>query len=546
MRRTITRATPTARRNATKTPRPEATTTASPRSSGDGRKRPHQEQRRGPRIRALRLGILILLGLLATGLVLKDRWRADMPAWLADMPQPLVSWPWLDAQLAEVTVEPVPLEAAVDGSAFAHAEQIGTEAAYRSYLDDCDASGCRYRAQAEARIAFLQRAAAQDERETALQRREDDLDAYRRAISADTEAAYRRYLEGCAERDCGYRRQAQERLVALQMTPAATSGGRPPTSREASEQAARATELEQRIEQLMAELDRNAFDAAKRADTQIAYLEYLDSCSATGCWHRKPAEARLAQLTDQMRRFKYEPEMVPLEAGCVQMASPKGRDDRRAHRSQQVCVDGFKIAKHEVTFSQYDLFARVTGRAQPDDQGWGRGTRPVINVSWEDATAYAAWLSEQTGRSYRLPTEAEWAYAAHAGTETARYWGDSPEQACAYANVHDQSSRRENELLSPHHSCDDGYAKTAPVGQFQPNPWGLYDMLGNVWEWTCSTYGGELDGIEQRCAAPGHAGFRSIRGGSWHSGPRFLSSEARSGVLPDRMYGGLGFRLVED
>lgn len=480
---------------------------------------------------------LVSAGLLAAGLFLGGWWLTGKPPW------PLTNWRWLDARLAEV--EPAPLRAALDRSAFERARRDDTEASYQAYLERCDANSCAYRAQAEARIAALRRSAAEAEQAAQLQRKAADLKAYTQAINADTKAAYQGYLDNCAANGCGFRAQAEQRLDALQIR-RERSEEQAALARGAADQAARATELEQQIEQLSEALDRTAFERAKRADTETAYRSYLDNCNATGCWHREPAEIRLAQLTARMRRFAYEPEMVPLDGRCFQMSSPARRDNNRASRSQQVCVDAFKIARHEITFSQYDLFARATGRDAPDDEGWGRGDRPVINVSWEDATAYAAWLTELTGRSYRLPTEAEWEYAARAGTETTRHWGNAPNDACTFANVHDQASRRENRLSSPHHACDDGYAKTAPVGRFKPNAWGLHDMLGNVWEWTCSVYGGEFDGIEQRCASAGHAGFRSIRGGSWHSGPRHIASAARSGVLPDKMYGGLGFRVVED
>ena len=479
---------------------------------------------------------LIAIAVLVLGLITGGWWLADKP-WLP------ASWRWLQPRLEQI--EPAPLKAALDRSAFARAEQADTETAYQAYLDRCTRHDCAYRTQAKARIKALRLSAEHIERRAQLQHKAADLDAYSEALQVETQSAYKAYLDRCAEHGCSYREQAQQRLIALRAETHDLER-QSALERELVEQAARATELEQQIEQLMVKLDRVAFDRAEQADTDVAYRAYLSDCADTGCWHRPQAEERLAQLTERSRRFADKPEMATLNAGCFQMRSPSAGDGVRANQSQQVCVDALKVAKHEVTFSQYDRFAQATGRAPPDDEGWGRDNRPVINVSLEHAMAYAAWLSEQTGRQYRLPTEAEWEFAARAGTQTTRYWGEASEAACAYANVHDQISMRENPLSTPPHACNDGYAKTAPVGQFQPNAWGLYDMLGNVWEWTCSAYSGDYDGTEQRCAKASNAGFRSIRGGAWHSGPQFVHAAARSGVLPNNQYGGLGFRLVMD
>ncbi len=177
------------------------------------------------------------------------------------------------------------------------------------------------------------------------------------------------------------------------------------------------------------------------------------------------------------------------------------------------------MGKYEVTFEEYDRFAKATGREKPDDEGWGRGRRPVINVSWNDAVAYAEWLSGQTGENYGLPTEAQWEYAARAGTQTARYWGDNPDQACRYANVYDRTADRADGFSWSYHDCDDGYAETAPVGRFEANGFGLYDMLGNIREWACSEYEEGYGGAESTCERKNHAinTRRVLRGGSWAS-----------------------------
>jgi formylglycine-generating enzyme required for sulfatase activity len=195
-----------------------------------------------------------------------------------------------------------------------------------------------------------------------------------------------------------------------------------------------------------------------------------------------------SSFRDTLKDGSSGPEMVVIPAGTFRMGDIQGgglSDEQPVH---SVSVGQFAMGKYEVTFAEYDKFAEATGRSKPDDRGWGRGNRPVINVSWDDATAYAQWLSNQTGKQYRLPTEAEWEYAARAGTETSRYWGNDPDLACSYANVADQTVKQENTNHWTIHNCTDGYFYTAPVGSFQANKFGLFDMLGNVWEWTCSEY----------------------------------------------------------
>ena len=163
-------------------------------------------------------------------------------------------------------------------------------------------------------------------------------------------------------------------------------------------------------------------------------------------------------------------------------------------------------------------------------------------MSWYGAVAYADWLSDKTGETYRLPTEAEWEYAARAGTDTARYWGADADEACRYGNVADQTAKRRWSDWTIH-NCDDGYATTAPVGRFQANEWALYDMLGNVWEWTCSAYAEDYDGSETRCQTSGGA-RRVYRGGSWYSVPRSLRAANRYRNSPASRYFRLGFRLA--
>ncbi len=180
-------------------------------------------------------------------------------------------------------------------------------------------------------------------------------------------------------------------------------------------------------------------------------------------------QAEIAAEAEGQAARAAAPEMVVIPAGRFLMGCVSGRDcyidEGPVH---EVTVASFALSKYEVTFEEYDRFTEATGGARADDRGWGRDRRPVVNVSWEDAQAYVAWLSLETGEPYRLPSEAEWEYAARAGTETAYSWGN--EIGDNRANCFNCGSRWDN-------------GQTAPVGSFGANAWGLHDMHGNVFEW---------------------------------------------------------------
>ncbi len=153
---------------------------------------------------------------------------------------------------------------------------------------------------------------------------------------------------------------------------------------------------------------------------------------------------------------------------------------------------------------------------RPDDEGWGRGERPAINVGWNDAQRYLEWLSRKSGKTYRFPSESEWEYAARAGTTAAWSSGEGSGRACNYANVSDRTGKRENRSVfeMPHHDCDDGYAKTAPVGSFAANAFGVHDMLGNVWELL-----EDCMPTDESARRRVDCNLRLLRGGSWTNGP---------------------------
>lgn len=192
------------------------------------------------------------------------------------------------------------------------------------------------------------------------------------------------------------------------------------------------------------------------------------------------------------------PEMLWIPAGTIRMGDIQGGGDRDEKPVHEVKIARFAIGRYEVTFAEYDRFAKATGINKPNDEAYGRDNHPVINVSAKDAMAYTAWLSQETGQTYRLPTEAEWEYAARGGTETKYWWGNEIE--IDKANCWDRS-------------CGDSYEFTSPVGTFLPNKFGLYDTVGNVWEWTCSAYDKKYQGNENICVE--NAISFTLRGGSW-------------------------------
>ncbi|MCI0600845.1 MAG: formylglycine-generating enzyme family protein, partial [Beijerinckiaceae bacterium] len=207
------------------------------------------------------------------------------------------------------------------------------------------------------------------------------------------------------------------------------------------------------------------------------------------------------------------PEMVVVPAGEFTMGSPsdeKGRYDEGPQH--KVSIAGlFAVSRFEVTFADWDACVSVGGCPQEGragDAGWGRGTRPVIYVSWDDAKAYVAWLSRMTGKEYRLLTEAEWEYAARAGTATAYSWGDEPGKGNANCN-----------------GCGSEWdgKQPAPAGSFKPNAFGLYDMHGNVWEWVEDTPHANYEGAPRNGSAwveGAESTSRVVRGGSWGGNPR--------------------------
>ena len=271
---------------------------------------------------------------------------------------------------------------------------------------------------------------------------------------------------------------------------------------------------------------------------------------------------------DMFRDCDACPEMVVVPAGTYMMGSPaseKGRDDNEGPVHQVTIAQPFAVGKYEVTRGEYGRFVSATGHSTGnsckiyEDGAWksrsGRDWRnpgyeqtaehPVVCVNWKDAQAYVRWLSDQTGEGYRLLSEAEWEYVARAGTTTAWYWGESETGQCRYANGGDQTAKSHNDGWTVA-ACDDGHYQTAPVGSYEANAFGLYDVLGNVWEWTGDCWNKSYAGAPSNGGAweGGKCTRRVLRGGSWYSEPRYLRSAYRYRFTPRFRIYYLGFRLA--
>jgi len=251
---------------------------------------------------------------------------------------------------------------------------------------------------------------------------------------------------------------------------------------------------------------------------------------------------------ESFRDADFAPEMVVVPAGSFMMGSPEseeGRDDDEGPQHAVTIPQPFAVGKYPVTFAEWDAYVALASSSglfgiggnklhKPDDKGWGRGNRPVINVSWDDAQAYVKWLSEKTGKTYRLLSEAEWEYVARAGTQTRYFFGNDESTLGAHGWYEANS-----------------FDRTQPVGEKNPNAWGLHDVFGNVWErvedcWN-ESYADKPDRLKASGGAwtSGDCDRRVLRGGSWIDHPQYLRSASRFRSNRDYRYNyRFGFRLA--
>lgn len=271
------------------------------------------------------------------------------------------------------------------------------------------------------------------------------------------------------------------------------------------------------------------------------------------------------------------PEMVIVPAGKFQMGVPEHENKRErvlhddpillAGESPQHSVlirHAFALGKYDVTREEFSNFVRVTGyragntciavHQTSSEETPGVSWRnpsfvqmsrdPVVCVNWNDAQAYVNWLSRKTGHNYRLPTEAEWEYAARAGTTTNQYWGDDPAAACRYANVFDLMAARDMNYYHRAFRCRDGYIHTSPVGSFLPNSFGLYDMIGNVTQWTQDCWHDSYDDapIDDTSWIGGDCRYHVVRGTSFGETNGDDGAFGREPEIQHQAY--LGFRVA--
>lgn len=300
----------------------------------------------------------------------------------------------------------------------------------------------------------------------------------------------------------------------------------------------------------------------------VALLSFAQAADGPARW--RPGEA--------LRDCEACPVMVVVPAGAFTMGSPEDEPARDADEGPQHRVTiaaPFAIGKFEVTFAQWDACVAARGCShRPQDEirfSWirtsaagaqpqtaevearhltGRRNMPVMRVSWRDAKAYVAWLARRTGKPYRLPTEAEWEYAARGGTSTAFWWGADADAGCDKANIADQSLREEFPDVSFATArlagCRDGRAYLAPAGTFAANAFGLHDVTGNLSEWVEDCYALDYaDAPAKAAVAPsGACRLRVARGGSWFDDPRYQRVANRNGFEPTLRPYVTGFRVA--
>jgi formylglycine-generating enzyme required for sulfatase activity len=297
---------------------------------------------------------------------------------------------------------------------------------------------------------------------------------------------------------------------------------------------------------------------------------------AMSCRPKPPAAQPAKEMTLDLGNG-VNMKLVLIPAGKFLMGSPESEKYRDVHEVQhEVTISkSFYVGLTHVTVDQFAAFVKDSGyKTDAEKEGWSfgceikdgklnarkangcswrnpsfdqRGDHPVIQVSWNDAQAFCDWLSKKSGKNVRLPTEAQWEYACRAGTTTAYPWGDDPDDGQGWANCADQSLKNKVPNAPADwmfFAWDDGFAFTSPVGSFKPNAFGLYDMIGNVWQWCGDRYGDYEQGPATDPTGADTGSLRVLRGGSWSNAPASCRSAFRFMTNPAFRLDRIGFRVV--
>ncbi|MEM7562275.1 MAG: SUMF1/EgtB/PvdO family nonheme iron enzyme [Pseudomonadota bacterium] len=247
----------------------------------------------------------------------------------------------------------------------------------------------------------------------------------------------------------------------------------------------------------------------------------------------EPAVVNVDAFQDKLKSGGRGPLMVQVPTGIYRMGGPSGIVAPDEVPRHEVTVQSFMVSAYEITFAEYYRFAQATGRKKPANNGWDIKTHPVINVSWDDALAYARWLGKQTGQKYRLLSEAEWEYVARGGTTSAYWWGTKP----GVGNAHCFDCK-----------SDFSTSKPAKVGTYKPNPFGLYDTAGNVFEWVHDCYHRNYNDapVDGSVWEGGDCDVRVVRGGAYRSPADSARSSNREKFKSNKGQYNVGIRVARD
>lgn len=279
--------------------------------------------------------------------------------------------------------------------------------------------------------------------------------------------------------------------------------------------------------------------AADKATASTAPRIVYPPCAAP------PMPAALAPGT-VLKDCEDTPELVAIPGGSFEMGDVLGNGYDYERPVHKVRVEAFLIGRYEVTVGEWRACAAAGACPIAGAEHDADPRHPIALVSWDDVQLYLAWLGRRTGRQYRLPSEAEWEYAARAGSETQYTWGNTETTICQHANILDVSGHAAHPAWTWAEGCDDGYAEAAPVGSFAPNAWGLHDMIGNVWEWVADCWHPNYEGapdtarpwMEEGCSK--HVN----RGGGWGNHARTARVSTRDGDIHSAHSDGMGFRVA--